>query len=149
MLHFEDFKPGQVFECGSVQPSREEIIAFAEAFDPQPFHLDEEAGRATPFGGLVASGWHTCALFMRMMVDGLLSKAASLGSPGLDELRWLRPVRPGQRLSGRVTIMEVKPSTSKPDRGAVLTLSEMFDDDGQPVLQMKSWLMLRRRPAAA
>lgn len=98
MLYFEDFSVGQVLDLGSCAVSEEEIVAFARQFDPQPFHVDAEAAAASHFGGIVASGWHTCALLMRGIVDQLLLRSASHGSPGVDEIRWLQPVRPGDRL---------------------------------------------------
>jgi acyl dehydratase len=145
LKHLEDFAVGEVIDCGSTRPTLEEIVAFAREFDPQPFHVDEAAARESPYGGIIASGWHTCSLFMRLMVDALLSRTAGLGSPGVDQLRWLRPVRPGDELRGRLTVLEVKPSGSKPDRGAVKTRGEMLDAEGRPVMTMESWMLVRRR----
>src|SRR5580692_2356968 len=113
--YFEDYVPGSVHEFGSVQVEESEIIDFGKRFDPQDFHTDPEAAARGPFGGLIASGWHTGALMMRMLVDNYLSKASSLGSPGIDELRWLRPVRPGDTLRLRATVLDSKRSQSKPD----------------------------------
>jgi acyl dehydratase len=144
LMHLEDFEPGQTVDCGTTRASLEEIVAFAREFDPQPFHLDEAAARETPYGGIIASGWHTCALFMRLLVDAVLSRTAGLGSPGVDQIRWLLPVRPGDELRGRVTVLEVKPSASKPDRGAVKTRGELLDADGRPVMVMESWMLVRR-----
>src|SRR5512146_2075241 len=117
--YFEDFQVGQVIEMGPRKVSREEIIRFAEKFDPQPFHIDDEAARATMFGGLIASGWHTMSMTMRMMVDGFIGDSRSLGSAGIDELRWLKPVRPDDVLHLHMEVTEVLPSKSKPDRGTV------------------------------
>ena len=119
MYYFEDFSVGDTFELGSKQMSEEEIITFARQFDPQPFHVDPERAKESFFGGLVASGWHTTAIFMRLFVDGLLNKSASLASPGVDEVRWVRPVRPGDMLRARFTVLESTPSRSRPNMGVV------------------------------
>lgn len=147
MRHFEDFKPGQVIELGSRIITKEEIIAFAREFDPQVFHLDEEAAKGTIYGGLLASGWHTGSILMRLLNDGLLKEALSLGSPGIDELRWLKPVRPGDTLSGRMTVVECVPSRSKPDRGIVRSLMELRNQHGEAVLTIKGLGLFGRRPA--
>ena len=146
MLYLEDFEPGQIIELGSRTVTKEEIIAFAEQYDPQPFHIDEAAAAETIYGGLIASGWHTVSLHMRLLVDGLLSNAASMGSPGVDEVRWLKPVRPGDVLTARGVVHEVVPSRSKPDRGILRTTYEMFNQDGERVLSMTGVGMFRRRP---
>ena len=143
--YFDDFKPGQAFELGSRTITRESILAFAREFDPQPFHTDEEAAKETIYGGLIASGWQTGALLMRLFWDGLLHECASLGSPGIDELRWVKPVRPGDTLSLRYTVVETVPSRSKPDRGIVRSLCEMRNQDGEVVLTMKGLGMFMRR----
>jgi acyl dehydratase len=145
--YFEDFAPGQVLELGSRTISRERMLAFAREFDPQPFHVDEEAARRSIYGGLLASGWHTCSLWMRILCDGLLTDTASLGSPGIDELRWLKPVRPGDTLSVRMTILEAIPSRSKPDRGLLRSLTEMRNQHGEIVLTARGLSLLGRRPA--
>ncbi len=147
MRYFEDFAPGQVLELGSRTISRESMLAFAREFDPQPFHVDEEAARRSIYGGLLASGWHTCSLWMRILCDGLLTDTASLGSPGIDELRWLKPVRPGDTLSVRMTILEAIPSRSKPDRGLLRSLTEMRNQHGEVVLTARGLSLLGRRPA--
>ena len=133
-------------ELGSRTVTKEEIIAFAREFDPQPFHLDEEAAKQTIYGGLLASGWHTGSLMMRLLYDGLLRETLSLGSPGIDELRWLRPVRPGDTLSGRLTVLECIPSRSKPDRGLLRSLMEMRNQHGEVVLTIKGLGLFGRRP---
>ena len=145
--YFEDVVPGTVDEFGSIAVTKEEIVDFARKFDPQPFHLDEEAARASLFGGLAASGWHTASMMMRMLVDHMLWPESSLGSPGCDELRWLRPVRPGDRLSLRMTILETTPSRSKPDRGVVRSLVEVLNQDREVAMSVKTLVMFRRRPA--
>ncbi len=147
MRYFEDFAPGQVLELGSRTISRESMLAFAREFDPQPFHLDDEAARRSIYGGLLASGWHTGSLMMRILCDGLLNDTASLGSPGIDELRWLKPVRPGDTLSVRMTVLEALPSRSKPDRGLIRSLTEMRNQHGEIVLTARGLSLLGRRPA--
>src|SRR5215831_16721213 len=118
-LHWEDFAVGNVARYGPRTITREEILACAAEFDPQPMHADEEAARATMLGGLVASGWHTCALAMRLMADGFVLASASMGSPGVEEVRWLRPVRPGDSLTVRSTELETRPSASRPGMGFI------------------------------
>ncbi len=145
-LHFEDFAPGQVFELGTVTVDEEEMLQFSRRFDPQPIHLDAEAAAASIYGGVIASGWYTCSLFMRLFVDGVLGRAASLGSTGVEELRWRRPVRAGEVLSGRYAVVEVKPSSSRTDRGAVLSQAEMRRLDGEPVMTLRAWNHFARRP---
>ena len=145
-LYFEDLYVGAVVELGARTVSEAEIIAFARDFDPQPFHIDSAAAAATPFGGLNASGWHTCALTMRLMVDNLLLHSASLGSPGVELIRWTRPVRPGDTLHARVVVLEVRPSQSKPDRGTVKIRTEVDNQQGEQVMWMESFGMFARRP---
>ena len=143
---FEDFEAGQVYELGSRTVTEEEIVAFAREWDPQPFHLDPEAARESVFGGLIASGWHTGAMWMRMYVDTMLGPAAR-GSPGVEQLRWLAPVRPGDTLSGRLTVLDVAPSATRPDRGTVRIRGEMVNQDGVTVLAMTSRGHFGRRQA--
>ncbi len=147
MRYFEDFKPGDVIELGSRTISKESILAFAREFDPQPFHTDEEAAKRSIYGGLLASGWHTGSLLMRILNDGLLKDTASLGSPGVDELRWLKPVRPGDVLSARMTVLESIPSRSKPDRGLIRSLMELRNQHNEIVLTVRGLSLLGRRPA--
>jgi acyl dehydratase len=144
---FEDVAAGDVTEFGDYLMSESEIIDFARRYDPQPFHTDPEAARESFFGGLIASGWHTAGAVMRMLVDHFVSPASSMGSPGIDELRWLKPVRPGDRLRVRVTVLETIPSRSKPDRGIVRSLTEAINQDGEVVMSMRGMNLLRRRPA--
>lgn len=148
-IYFEDLTPGRVFELGAVEMSEDEIIEFATRFDPQPFHVDREAATQSPFGGIIASGWHTCSYCMRLIVDGMMSRAVSLGSPGVDEIRWLAPVRPGDRLSGRLTVEHARPSASNPSRGTVTFASEMENQDGVTVLSMRAVAMFGRRPVGS
>jgi acyl dehydratase len=146
--YWEDFTPGEVIELGSRTISRESILAFAREFDPQVFHTDEEAARHTTFGGLIASGWHTGSLSMRLFYDGLIHNVVSLGSPGFDELRWLKPVRPGDTLSARLTVLECVASRSKPDRGVIRALLETRNQDGDVVMSIKAVNLFGRRPPA-
>ncbi len=143
----EDYIEGAVHELGEVSIDEDEIVAFAELYDPQPIHTDRTFAADGPFGGLIASGWQTCGLMMRLYATRYLSQASSLASPGLDELRWLRPVRPGDRLSVRVTVLESRASQSKPDRGVLRSLIEMFNQDRQAVLSIRAVNMVARRPA--
>ena len=148
-VYWEDLQPGQVLDLGSITPTREEIIAFATQFDPQPFHLDDEAAKASVFGGLCASGWHTCAMAMRLMVTNFLQTAASLGSPGLENVKWVKPVFPGDTLRLQHHILESRPMRSRPDVGLVRTHWEMFNQHGDQVLHMEGWGMFRRRHPAS
>jgi acyl dehydratase len=143
--YFEDYIPGAVFEYGEIRVDEAEIIEFASRFDPQDMHVDPEAARRGRFGGLIASGWHTGAMMMRLLADNFLPKAASLASPGIDELRWLHPVRPGDLLRIRVTVLEATPSRSKPDRGMVRTLIEVLNQDGNVVMSLKPMNIIARR----
>jgi acyl dehydratase len=147
MLYFEDFPPGDVRESPSRAVTHDEIIAFARQYDPQPFHLDDEAATRSIYGGLLASGWHTCALYMRLMWETFLKDTASLGSPGVDEIRWVKPVRPGDTLRVRFTVVEATPSRSKPDRGIVRSLSEVFNQHGEVVMTLRGLGLFGRRPA--
>ena len=148
-VYWEDLQPGQVLDLGSITPTREEILDFASQFDPQPFHLDEEAAKASVFGGLCASGWHTCSMAMRLMVTNFLQTAASLGSPGLENVKWMKPVFPGDTLQLQHRILESRPMRSRPDVGLVRTHWEMFNQRGDQVLHMEGWGMFRRRVPAA
>jgi acyl dehydratase len=144
--YFEDFHAGEVVELGRRRVTREEIVDFAREFDPQPFHVDEEAAERSPYGGLIASGWHTAAIFMRLFVEEILLHSASLGSPGVEELRWLRPVRPGDELTGVVRVLETRPSERDPRRGTVVTESEVLNQDGDVVMRMRARGFFQRRP---
>src|SRR5688572_11242050 len=143
---FEDFAPGQVYELGSKTVTEEEIVDFARRFDPQPFHIDAEAAKDSDFGGLIASGWHTGAMWMRMYVDNVLG-TASRGSPGIEELRWLAPVRPGDTLTGTLTVLDTAPSERDPTRGTVRIRAEMTNGDGVVVMRMTSRGHFGRRAA--
>lgn len=147
MRYYEDFAEGQVYELGEAKVSEAEILEFARKFDPQPFHIDPEAARRSMYGGLIASGWHTASLYMGLMVRNLLKDASSLGSAGIDELRWLKPVRPGDTLRARLTVTSVRPSSKRADRGTVFTQGEMFNQQGERVFFVRSSGMFGRRPA--
>lgn len=141
--YFEDFELGNTIEVGSCTVSEAEIIDFATRFDPQPFHVDATAAAQSMYGGIIASGWHTCSMIMRLMVDGFLRDAASLGSPGVDEVRWLKPVRGGDTLTVSTTCLESIPSSSKPDRGVVRNLWQAKNQHGELVATVKAWVCFR------
>ena len=136
-----------MIEVGPVTISAEEIVEFASRFDPQPFHVDPEAGSRSPYGGLIASGWHTAALFMGMFVREVLLDSAGLGSPGVDNLRWTAPVRPGDTLTGRSTVTGAQPSSKDAGRGTVFTTNEVFNQDGVLVLRFDARGFFARRDA--
>ncbi len=144
-LFFEDFRPGQVFDLGSRTLTEAEIVGFAQQWDPQPFHVDADAAAGSNFGGLIASGWQTAAVWMRLYVDAVLGRAASMGSPGVEELRWLAPVRPGDTLTGTVTVLEATPSERQPGRGSVRQRAELVNQDGVTVLTMLAFGHFARR----
>lgn len=149
-IHWEDFAAGSVAEFGPRLVTREEIVAFATEFDPQPFHLDDAAAKATLLGGLSASGWHTCAMLMRIMCDGFLLDSTSMGSPGVEEVKWLAPVRPGDSLTVRRTVLDARASQSRPEMGLVRFLFELFNADGIRVMTLTCTNMFARRaPGAA
>ena len=145
---WEDMAVGQVRDLGTISPSREDIIAFASQFDPQPFHLDDAAGAASVFGGLCASGLHTCSMAMRLMVTNFLKDTSSMGSPGLESIQWKKPVFPGDSLRLQTTVLETKPMGRRPDVGMTRNLWEMFNQHGDKVLHMEGWGMFRRRHPA-
>lgn len=145
---FEDYVPDSKYEFGSVRVEQEEMIAFAKRFDHQDFHTDPEAASRSIFGGLIASGWHTAGLMMRLFTDNYLSKVACLSSPGVDELRWLKPVRPGDELTIRVTVCDAVCSRSKPDRGILQSYIEVLNQDRQVVMSMKAVVLLACRNAS-
>ena len=149
MKFFEDIKVGDRAELGSHTFTADEIKAFARKFDPQPFHLDEAAAKNSFFGALAASGWHTCCLFMRMIADGFVNNSASMGAPGVDEVKWLMPVRPGDDLKLRATVLDKRASKSRPDMGFVRFKFEMLNASGAVVMILESSLMQGRREAGA
>lgn len=146
MLYWEDLKDGGTVEMGSHTFTEAEIVAFARQFDPQPFHVDPEAAQRSFFKGLIASGWHTCCVAMRLMVDKYVSRSASLGSPGLDNIRWLAPVRAGDTITYRRVTIAARVSESKPDIGLVQSRWEATNQRGEVVMTMEGWGMFRRRP---
>jgi acyl dehydratase len=149
-FYFEDFSTDWTAEYGPRRVTREEIVGFAAQYDPQPMHLDEEAARQTMLGGLAASGWHTCAIMMKMIADGLLLDTASMGAPGIDEVKWVRPVRPGDSLTVRGSVTAVRASQSKQDRGFVTFFWEVFNDRDERVMTLICpQMVLRRQPGAA
>ena len=147
--HFADYPPGAVAKYGPTAIDEEAIIAFGRQFDPQPFHVDRQRAADGSFGGVVASGWHTASLMMRLLVDHYLPRKAGLGSPGIDELRWLQPVRPGDPLSLRITVNEAARSRTKPGRGLVRTFNEVTNQRGEPVMALKAMTLVRCRSAGS
>jgi acyl dehydratase len=146
--YWEDLQPGTSHDLGSVTVAAEDIKEFAEQFDPQPFHLDELAGRRSIFGNLCASGWHTCALAMKLTVENFLNEAASMGSPGVDNLRWLKPVYANDKLTLKYSIVESRPLRKRREIGLVRALWELFNQNGEKVMQMEGYGMFRRRNPA-
>lgn len=147
--YFEDYEKGAVFEYGPIEVEESQIIEFAKRFDPQTMHVDPEAAARGPFKGLIASGWHTIALLMRPFVDQYLTAVASLASPGVDEVRWFKPVRPGDQLRVRLTIADTVPSRSKPDRGMVYTVAEGINQHDEVVVSFKAMNLIGRRQPGA
>jgi acyl dehydratase len=148
-LHFEDFQPGAVAVYGPRLVTREEIVAFAAEFDPQPMHLDEAAASATMLGGLAASGWHICCLLMRVIADGFILDSSSMGGPGVDEVRWLAPLRPGTRIRVRSTVLDTRTSASRPELGLVKFLFEVLDEADATLTTLTTTLMFGRRQPGA
>jgi acyl dehydratase len=145
---YEDYLPGSTYEVGSIAVTEAEIVDFARRFDPQEMHTDPNAAARGAYGGLIASGWHTAALMMRLFAEGYLPDAASLGSPGLDELRWLRPVRPGDELRIRASILEARRSRSRPDRGLVTTMVEVLNHRQETVMRLTAVNLIKTREGA-
>jgi acyl dehydratase len=146
MIYFEDVEPGTTRETGTKTVTAEEIIAFAREFDPQYFHLDAEAAKHSMFGGLVASGWHTGSMAMRLMVDSFTGDSATIGSPGFDDLKWRKPVRPGDTIRVRSTVLDKTPSQRRPDIGSVRFGTEVLNQQGEVVMSLVSIALYRRRP---
>lgn len=142
----EDYEPGSVHEFGDIEVEEAEVLSFGRRFDPQVFHTDPEGAKETEYGGLIASGWHTAALMMRLYSDHYLSRVSTLVSPGVEELRWLRPIRPGDRLSIRVTVLEARPLNSKPDRGIVKSAVDVLNQRGETVMTSTAHNFFFRRP---
>jgi acyl dehydratase len=148
-IHLEDLTPGQIHHPGRRTLARDEIAAFARDWDPQPFHLDDVAAAPSIYGGPIAIGWRTACVFMRLLLEGLLHRAAALGSPGIEKLRWLKPARPGETLGAQLEILEVRPSRSKPDRGLVPAGSMVLNQNAEEVLCFVTTLLFKRRSTAA
>ncbi len=147
--YLEDFSTDWTAEYGPHRVTREEIVAFAAQFDPQPMHLDEEAARHTMLGGLAASGWHTCCIMMKMIADNLLLDTASMGAPGIEEVKWLKPIRPGDSLTVRGKVTAVRASQSRPDRGFVTFFWEVINDRGECAMTLVCTQMVERRARGA
>jgi acyl dehydratase len=146
LLHFEDFSPGQTLALDNrYAVTKEEIVAFAKRYDPQPHHLDEDAAKKTILGGLAASGWHVCAMAMRMIVDGLVTKAAAQGAAGVEECRWLKPVRPGDVLRLELEVLETRAPTSRDDIGFVKIRWDVFNQSERVAMMVSSPMFLRRK----
>lgn len=145
-IYWEDFKVGTEVEIGSHTFTEEEIIDFARQFDPQPFHIDPEAAKRSAFGGLIASGWHTCSISMRFICENYVNKAVSMGSPGVDMIRWPNPVRAGDTITFRRKVTDARASNSRPDMGLVKTYWDGINQCGETVVSMEGWGMFGRRP---
>jgi acyl dehydratase len=148
LLYFEDFPVGEILEYGDRLVTAEEIVEFARQFDPQPFHLDDAAARGTQAGGLIASGWQTASLLMRMNCNAFVLRMASQGAPGLEELNWVKPVRPGDRLRARRTTLSARVSRSRPEIGLVGFQFAVINQDGETMLTQKNVMMISRRATA-
>lgn len=145
MMYFEDLSIGQKIEIGPISISEQEIIEFAKKFDPQPFHIDVEKAKDSLFGGLCASGWHTCSLYMRMLYDGLLINLASLGSPGMNQIRWIKPLFPNETIKGELEILSKTPSRSKPNIGSMIINSRVFNSNNELIMTLESISIVKRR----
>jgi acyl dehydratase len=145
-VYFDDFAPGQVYDLGTYEISEEEVLEFGRRYDPQPFHADPAAAKASAFGGLIASGWHTCSVFMRLYVDAILAGAEGRGSPGVDAVRWWAPVRPGDVVRGWLRITDTRPSSKHADRGTVILDASLTNQDGVKVMSFVGWGLFARRP---
>lgn len=145
--YFEDFEVGTSFDLGQRGISEEKIIAFAREYDPQPFHIDHEAAAKSIYGGVIASGWQTCSLMMRLVADGFMNLSSSMGSPGVDEIRWLKPLRGGDTLRVRLTVTAVRPSASKPDRGVMTSLWQGYNQRDELIITLKGMGLFLRRPS--
>ena len=148
MRYFEDFVPGETVELGECTVTEPDILEFARLYDPQPFHIDPERAKESPYGGLIASGWHTASLGMRLLVDGLLGDSSSMGSPGVESLMWIKPVRPGDTIRARMRVIEMAPSKSRPDRGRVRSSLEMINQNDEMVLSWTGMIIFGRRPGS-
>jgi acyl dehydratase len=146
MNYFDDFKLGEIFQLNEYKVSEAEIVEFASKYDPQSYHIDPVAAAQSPFGSLIASGWHTAAIFMRMQCDSFLSQSHCVGSPGVDQLRWITPVRPGDRLHGENEIIQLRQSKSKPDRGIVQSAVSIYNQDNELVMYLETTAFFLKQP---
>jgi len=146
-MYFEDYVVGSELPLGSYHVTEEEILAFARQYDPQPFHIDKAAAESSIYGGLISSGWMTCGIIMRLLVQSMGDRSTSMGSPGVDEIRWIKPVYAGDTLTATIQILEARPSSSKPDRGVVKTQWVAKNQKGETVCTVKGMGMYKRRPA--
>jgi acyl dehydratase len=147
--YFEDYAPGLTVDCGCFSVDEADIIAFAAQYDPQPFHVDRDAAREGPYGGIIASGWHTTSLMMRTVVEHFVSAESGLGAAGIDEIRWPRPVRPGDTLHVRATVLEARRSQSKPDRGIIKSRMELTNQHGEMAMTLTATNFVLARPVGA
>jgi acyl dehydratase len=145
MIYFEDLSVGEKIKIGPISVSEEEIIEFAKKYDPQPFHIDKDKAKDSLFGGLCASGWHTCSLYMRMLYDGLLINLASLGSPGMNHIRWIKPLFPNETINGELKIISKTPSKSKPSIGSMVIDSRVFNSDNELIMTLQSISIIKKR----
>ena len=148
MKYFEDFPAGTLIDCGSRVVGKDEIVRFASEFDPQPFHIDDAAAAETHFGEVVASGWHSGSIAMRMVVDKVLLDSACMGSPGMERVRWLKPLRPGTCVTTRFSVLEAEPSRTRPDRGRLKVVFELSDDKDELLMDSVAIVLFGRRPAS-
>jgi len=145
IIYFEDLNEGDNYSLGPLFVSKKEILEFANKYDPQPFHIDEKKAKESLFGDLCASGWHTCSLYMKMLCDSFIKNLASLGSPGMNEIRWIKPLFPDQNITGKVTIVSKTPSKSKPQIGSLITNSEVYNNKKEIIMTLQSISIVKKR----
>ena len=145
IIYFEDLNKGDNYTLGPIFVSKKEILEFANKYDPQAFHIDEEKAKESLFGGLCASGWHTCSLYMKMLCDSFIKNLASLGSPGMNEIRWIKPLFPNQNITGKVTIISKTPSRSKPNIGSIITNSEVYNNKKEIIMTLQSISIVKKK----
>lgn len=148
LRYFDDFRIGEKTQLGSREVTEDEMFAFAQQWDPQRIHVDRDFAAAAHFGGIIASGWYTCAVFMRLLVDGMLKEASAIASPGVDTIRWIRPVRPGDVLRAEAVVIETTASQTKPDRGLVKHDCKVFNQAGELVMTLRTLALFSRRPSS-
>lgn len=145
IIYFEDLNEGDNYSLGPIFVSKKEILEFANKYDPQVFHIDEKKAKESLFGGLCASGWHTCSLYMKMLCDGFIKNLASLGSPGMNQIRWIKPLFPNQNITGKVTIISKTPSRSKPNIGSLITDSEVYNNKKEIIMTLQSISIVKKK----